>query len=349
MKFALSLYSLLDISPAEVIETAVYAEDHNLDYVVLGESAYRDVFLLLMLIAQSTRKIKLGTNIIPIFTRTPTQIAMSVNTLNEVANGRFDLLGLGRGGPMILEPNHGIKVEKTQKRMKEYIQILNQILAGKKVVYNGEFFKIDNTWIAQTHGIGATTSQIAHSKVSIYVGCQGPRMLRTAARYADGIIFSTMSTPEYLKWAIEEIQNAAKDAGRDFEKIDLGLQILAAANDNPENVREAVQRAMLYYLRGDQEKFNMEKAGLADKHQEIRETYLKGNVKDALRLIDDTLIDRLSFMGTADDIKKKVLDYNKLGISLFTIRSVVDDATGTKTVKDNIDAFASMVRNGFGH
>lgn len=68
----------------------------------------------------------------------------------------------------------------------------------------------------------------------------------------------------------------------DFRKIDLGLQILTAANDNSEKVRQAVQRACLYYLRGDQEKFNMEKAGLTKKHKEIRETYLKGNIKDAL-------------------------------------------------------------------
>lgn len=66
-----------------------------------------------------------------------------------------------------------------------------------------------------------------------------------------------------------------------------------------------------------------------------------------MRLIDDTIIDKLAFTGTPDDIKKKVLDYKKFGISLFTIRSVVDDATGTKTVKDNIDAFASMIKGRF--
>ena len=83
IKFALSFYSLLDLSLKDIIATIKHADKIGLHYAVLGQSAVRDAFIGLAQVATETKDILLGTNIVPIYTRTPTDLAMSVITLNE--------------------------------------------------------------------------------------------------------------------------------------------------------------------------------------------------------------------------------------------------------------------------
>ena len=345
IKFALSYYSLLDISLEDIVATIQHADEVGIHYAVLGQSAVRDCFIGLTQVANATKKIQLGTNIVPIYTRTPTDLAMSVITLNEATGGRFTLLGLGAGGRLKIEPNHGVKVEKTAARMKEYIEIIRSILTGQKTNYDGKFFKLNNAWIPQTYGVGTSASDLAknQNKVRIYVGATGPLVLKVTGAHADGVIFNSLSTPEYLKWAIDIMKEGAKETGRDFSEIELGCSMVMAANDDPEKVREAVQRALLYYLREDHHQFTMGEAGLGDVHKKIRETYLGGNLEGAIDLIDDRVINKIAFMGTPEDVRKKVEEYERLGITLSIIRNVVDRKTGRKTIMDNIDAMGPLV------
>ena len=139
------------------------------------------------------------------------------------------------------------------------------------------------------------------------------------------------------------MKEGAKEVGRDFNEIELGCSMVMAANDDPEKVRDAVQRACLYYLREDHHQFTMEGAGFGDVHKKIRETYLSGNLEGALDLIDNRVIDKIAFMGTPEDVRKKVEQYEKLGITLSIIRNVVDKKTGKQTIMDNIDALAPLV------
>ena len=119
MRFGLSFYSLLDLDLKAIIQSIQYGEEAGIDYAVMGESAVRDCFVSLAQVANATKTIKLGTNVVPIYTRTPTLLAMSVITLNEATGNRFRLLGIGAGGRLKIEPNHGVKVEKVALRTKE--------------------------------------------------------------------------------------------------------------------------------------------------------------------------------------------------------------------------------------
>ncbi len=328
----------------DIILVSKHAEEAGFTHIVLGESAYRDVFIELLIIANATKRIELGTNIIPIFTRTPTQIVMSTNSLNEAIGGRFTILGLGRGGPMILEPNHGIKVEKADARMKEYIEIIRPMLLGEHVSYAGEFFKIDNTWIPQTYGVGATTSELSQKgRVSIFVGCSGEKMLQIAGGYADGVIFSPISTPEYLGWAMNTVKEGAKKVGRNMEAFRFGCQILTASNDDPEKIKAGVRRALLYYLRGPQTEAITSRSGTLNTARKVREAYMRNDVESALGLIDDQIIAKHTFAGTPEQLRRKAREYARMGIELFTMRTIFDKATGTGAVLNNIDTFAPLL------
>ena len=344
MEFALSYYSLLDLSLNDIIDTIQYGEAKGIQYAFLGQSAVRDCFIGLSQIANATNTIKLGTNVVPIYTRTPTDLAMSVITLNEATGGRFRLLGLGAGGRLKIEPNHGVKVNQIAERTKEYIEIIRGILTGNRLSYQGKFFQLDNAWIPRTYGVGTTASDLAQQEgVPIHIGATGPMVLKVSGAYADGVIFNSLSTPEYLEWAVSVIKEGAEEAGRDYKEVALGCSLVMAANDDPDRVKEAVQRACLYYLREDHHQFTMEKAGMGDLHTRIRETYLKGDVEGALGLIDDDVLEKIAFTGTPDDVRRKVQEYERLGITLAVIRNVVDTKTGKSPVIDNINAVAPLI------
>jgi alkanesulfonate monooxygenase SsuD/methylene tetrahydromethanopterin reductase-like flavin-dependent oxidoreductase (luciferase family) len=344
LEFGISFYSLLDLKLKDIVAAVQYGEDAGVQYALLGQSAVRDCFVGLCQIASVTNCIRLGTNIVPIYTRTPTDLAMSVITLNEATDGRFRLLGIGAGGRLKIEPNHGVKVEKTAQRTKEYIEIIREILSGRRLQYAGELFQLDNAWIPQTFGVGTTASDLAGSaQVPIYVGATGPMVLRVAGAYADGVILNSLSTPEYIEWAKGVLQEGAESVGRDPSEITLGCSMVMAANPDPEKVWEAARRACLYYLREDHHRFTMAKAGLSDRHAQIRETYLNGNLDDALALIDEDVMKKIAFLGTPEEVRHKVKEYQDLGITLAIVRSITDRDTGNQTVIDNIDAIAPLV------
>ena len=349
MRFGVSYYSLLDLDLKAVIQSIQYAEEAGVDYAVLGESAVRDCFVSLAQVANATKTIKLGTNVVPIYTRTPTLLAMSVITLNEATGNRFTLFGIGAGGRLKIEPNHGVKVEKVALRTKEYIQIMRQILAGKKLDYDGELFKLHNAWIPQTYGVGTAASDmqptLAPLYVPIYVGATGPLVLRVAGAYADGVILNSLSTPEYIEWAKGEIAAGAAEVGRDPSEVEIGCSFVMAANEDRDKVWEAAQRACLYYLREDHHQFTMSKAGLGERHKAIRETYLAGDLDGALKLIDEDVINKVAFVGSPEQVRKRIKDYEAVGVTLGIIRNITDRKTGNQTVLDNIDAVASLVEH----
>jgi len=345
LEFAFMFYSLLDVPFQDIISAIRKGEEAGVQYAVLGQSAVRDCFVGLSEIAHHTKSIKLGTNIVPIYTRTPTDLAMSVITLNEVTGGRFQLLGLGTGGRLKIEPNHGVKVLKPAPRMKEYIEIIRAILAGERLKYDGEFFQLDNAWVPATHGIGVAASDMAQGEtVPIYVGATGPKVLHVTGAYADGVVFNSLSTPEYIEWAKGILREGAESVGRDPSEIRMGVSMVMAANPDPEKVWEAAQRACLYYVREEHHQFTMAKAGLGERHTQIRAAYLKGDVEGAMKLLDEEVLNKIAFVGTPENVRERIKEYQRLGISLAVIRHVVDRETGSDFILDNLEAIAPLIK-----
>ena len=180
--------------------------------------------------------------------------------------------------------------------------------------------------------------------VPIYIGATGPKVLRVTGAYADGVVFNSLSTPEYIEWAKGVLREGAESVGRDPTEIKMGASMVMAANPDPEKVRAAAQRACLYYVREKHHQFTMAKAGLGERHTQIRETYLKGDVDGALKLLDDDVLSKIAFVGTPEKVRERIREYQRLGVSLAVIRHVVDRETGSAPILDNLDAIAPLIQ-----
>src|SRR5437879_3397551 len=97
------------------------AEGAGFGCISVAESFYRDGFALASAIASNTKKVKLGTSVMPIYTRTPFQLAMGAATLHESSNDRVAFLGLGVGYKGRTEQYFGIRQTQRLERMTEYV------------------------------------------------------------------------------------------------------------------------------------------------------------------------------------------------------------------------------------
>ena len=223
-KLGLTFYSVLKLPVNDILEISKAAERRNFGYLTVAESFYRDAFALSSAIATVTGEIKLGTSVMPIYTRTPFQLGMGLATLHELSRGRVGFLGLGVGYRDRTEQYFGIKQKGQIARMREYVEIIRRLLSGEDTSYNGKLFQLDKFPKLSSKPLN----------IPIYFGSSGPKMLDLSGEIADGVILNSISTPEYVEFAKGKIAAGALRAGKDPSDIELGHSIIYAIADDHE-------------------------------------------------------------------------------------------------------------------
>ena len=202
-KIGYSIGSLLKLR--EILDFAsIVDKNENIHSIWAPESWGKEVFSTLGAISQVTNRVKIGTSIVNIYSRSPATIGMGGITLDTLSNKRV-ILGLGTSTSVLVENLHGIKFEKPLIRMKEYVQSIKLLLKSKKVNYHGQTVNIKNFKLLE------------HSRddIPIYVAAVNPGMINVATKYADGIILYLKPKDE-LKMAIENIK--FKNQNQEFMK-----------------------------------------------------------------------------------------------------------------------------------
>ena len=90
----------------EIRESAVLAEELGYSCLTMGESWGEDAFTSLAQLAAVTSRIRIGTSIVPVFARSPANVAMTALNMDRMTEGRF-FLGLGTSGQLVIQDLHG--------------------------------------------------------------------------------------------------------------------------------------------------------------------------------------------------------------------------------------------------
>ena len=159
----------------EIINRIKVAEEVGVEAVFTAETWGRDQFSLLTQIALQTSKIKFGTGIAPVFGRSPAVLAMTAATLDELSGGRM-ILGLGTSGDRVIEHWHGEKFSKPIQRTKEYIEIINMMVSGEKVFYDGQIYKLQRGF--------KLLFEPPRKHIPIYVASISPKSMQSLATAA---------------------------------------------------------------------------------------------------------------------------------------------------------------------
>jgi 5,10-methylenetetrahydromethanopterin reductase len=168
----------------------------------------QDAFVLAASMLLHTKRVQVGTGIIPISVHNISTIARGTLSLQEVGLGRF-AFGTGIGGIQDLK-RLGISLRKPVTTLRETIRCLRDLWAGERVTLQTELFSLHD------YSLGPSV----RTSIPIFLGVRGPQMLRLAGEVADGVILS--GPLEYLRYAVKEINQATINAGRnssDVEKV----------------------------------------------------------------------------------------------------------------------------------
>jgi alkanesulfonate monooxygenase SsuD/methylene tetrahydromethanopterin reductase-like flavin-dependent oxidoreductase (luciferase family) len=114
------------------LRAAQLADELGYESFFIPEAWGYEIFSLLAEMAVATKRIKLGTGIVNVFSRTPGLIAMSAATLDEMSEGRF-ILGIGTSGKRVIEGFHGRPFHKPLTQVRDVIRATRTLLAGGKL------------------------------------------------------------------------------------------------------------------------------------------------------------------------------------------------------------------------
>src|SRR3954452_7566448 len=246
-----------------------------------AESDGADGFTPLALAAAWEPRLRLGTAIIPAYTRSPACFAQSVASLADAAPGRF-AIGIGSSSNVIIERWNGVPFVEPDKKVRDVVRFLRDALSGEKVSKQYDTFKVDG------FRLGVRPEQ----QPPILVAALREGMLRLAAREGDGAIINWLSPDDVTK--VAGVVNAAAD-GTPKEIV---CRIFTCPSANSEVVRAAARYAIAAYLNVPVYAAFHEWLGRGPVLKPMWDAWAAGDRKAALAAIPDSLVDELIVHGS---------------------------------------------------
>lgn len=276
-----------------------------------------DGFAPLAALARSHPDVRLGTAIVPVFTRPAALIAMSAAALQNLTAGRF-VLGLGTSSDIIVNRWMGESFSKPLTRLRQTVEVLREALSGKKVTFEGDSFQLKDFRL-----------QIDPSaETPIYLAALGPRACRLAGEVADGVIFF-LKTPKGVRQGLEWVAEGARGAGRDPADLDCVIRIPVAMDEDPDRLAHVMRRTITTYAMVDVYNRSLAAQGFADEAKGIVDAWKAGARDKAAASVSDEMMSELNVAGDAEACRDGLQAFRDAGVKTPVVlpMSVAPDAS----------------------
>jgi F420-dependent oxidoreductase-like protein len=263
--------------------------------------AGRDSLSLLMAYASVTERVRLGTGVVPIFSRTPASMAQSAATIDEFSGGRM-VLGIGVSHEITVENWYGAKIEKPVTQMREYASILRAIFRGEAPP-EGDFF----TTRFQFMGYAARPD------LPIYIAALSPNMLRLAGEIGDGVML-WLCNPDYIRdVVVPSVSEGRERAGKSLEGFDIVPAVTVALTNDVKAARATMRQELVTYASLPFYRAMLERSGFGEDLGAFDEGMQAGDTERAKAGLSDGLLESLAGLGSADDVRGAVERYRQAG------------------------------------
>ena len=314
-----------DLGPGQDWEGAASfvqeAEKLGVDYVWTAETWGFDAATPIAYLAARTSKIRLGTGILQLASRTPAMLGMTALSLNSMSGGRFTL-GLGASGPQVVEGWHGMRFARTVPRIRDAVAIVRMVTRGERVAYKGDFYELP-----LPGGEGkALKSSAPPAQIPIYLATLGPQSLELTGAIADGWV-GTSFMPEHADVFFDSIRKGAESAGRSLADID--LQAAGGVVQFGEDLEKMIppRKPGLAFSMGamgsKQHNFYnaaYRRAGYADEAVQIQKLYLEGKRDEATALVPDEMVTQTNLLGTEQMIRERIRVHKAAGVNTLRVQ-----------------------------
>jgi F420-dependent oxidoreductase-like protein len=325
-------------SPRRSLDAAAALEAAGIDLIGVPEAYGVDAVSLLGYLAARTERVLLAASILPIYSRTPTLIAMTAAGLDEVSDGRF-VLGLGASGPQVVEGWHGVAYDAPLGRTREIVEICRAVWRRERLVHQGRHYQIPLPDGLGT-GLGKPLKLIAppvRSRIPIHVAALGDKNIALTAEIGDGWL-PFLFVPERA----DGVWGEALARGRERRAADLGpLQISAGgpfaitdSADEARRLRELSRPRLALYVGGmgsvGANFYNdvVCRYGFTDAALEVQRRYLGGDKAGAEQAVPAGLVEGISLIGSESYLCDRLQAYAASGVTTLQISPVGADPIG---------------------
>jgi F420-dependent oxidoreductase-like protein len=293
------------ISAGRSLDTALArvrrADELGFDSLYTTHIAGRDSLTLLMAYATASERARLGTGVVPIFSRTPVAMAQAAATVDEFSKGRM-VLGMGVSHQATVENWFGATIVKPVAQMREYAGIVRAILRGESPP-RGEFFNTSFQFM------GLEPSR----ELPIYVAALSPNMLRLAGEIGDGVML-WLCAPDYIREVVvPAVTEGRGRAGRTLDGFDIVAAVPVGLTDDPEAGRATQRSELVTYASLPFYRAMLERSGFGAEIGAFDEGIQAGDVDRAKEGLSDRMLDALAGIGSADEVRSAVRRYRDAG------------------------------------
>ncbi len=279
---------------SRIAELGEHAEANGFD-TVFSSSHYnnRDPFVALDRIAGRTESVRIGPGIVNPYETHPVTLASRVASLDEASGGRA-VFGVGAGDPSTLR-NLGFEHDRPLRRVLETFKIAQDLFAGERVDHDGTFEATD----------AGLNFEPPSETIPVYVGAQGPHMIRMAAKHADGVLLNG-SHPRDFAWAAEQVEAGLSERPDERGPFDFAAYASVSVATESEAAREAARPPVAFIAAGAAPPV-LDRHGIDHGRAErIGEHISAGDFEDAFGAVTEEMIDAFCIAGTPETIGGRI-------------------------------------------
>jgi probable F420-dependent oxidoreductase len=267
-----------------------------------AEADGADAFTPLAMAAAWEPRLRLGTAIVPAYTRSPACFAQSVASLADAAPGRF-AIGIGSSSNVIVERWNGVPFVEPYKKVRDVVRFLRDALTGEKVAKSYDTFQIQGFRLAIR----------PEQTPPILVAALREGMLKLAAREGDGAIINWLSPND-----VSQVAAVVRDAAGGVDK-EIVARIFCCPSENTEAVRAAGKFAIAAYLNVPVYADFHRWLGRSEALQPMWDAWAAGDRKAALAAIPDSVVDELIVHGSPAHCRATIQRYFDNGVTTSSL------------------------------
>jgi F420-dependent oxidoreductase-like protein len=308
-------------------QRVVEYERAGLDVAWVAEAYGFDAVSFMGYLAHATERVQIASGILPIYTRTPTLLAMTAAGIDAMSDGRC-ILGLGASGPQVIEGWHGVPYDAPLGRTREIIDICRLVWRREeRVTYEGRFYRLPLP-PEQGTGLGKPLKIIARPvrpAIPIYVASLGPKNVTMTAEVADGWL-PIFFIPEKagMVWG-DDLKAGFAKRSPELGPLEIAAGGMVAITDDPEPILDMGRAMAALYIGGmgarDRNFYNQLacRYGYEAEAREIQDLYLDGKKAEAAAKVPREFLELTNLVGPEGWVRERVEAFREAGVTCLNI------------------------------
>jgi alkanesulfonate monooxygenase SsuD/methylene tetrahydromethanopterin reductase-like flavin-dependent oxidoreductase (luciferase family) len=306
---------------ARLAEYAKKAEQIGLRSFLVTEGPATDSLAVSQYLASITSRIDVGTGITNIYTRHPSVMGAHAMTIDALAPGRLQL-GLGTSHKPV-NAAYGINMDKPLAALRDCVATIRKMFRGEPLLNRP----------------GMTAAK-AEGKIAVNIAGISPKSIELTGEIADGSLPLNYG-PRGLKEVVDGIARGAQRAGRDPKEVSIALIMHCCVCPDRAVALRSVKGALANY--GSLPFYNrlFVRQGFVKEAQAIIAAASKGDMAGATAAVSDQMADEIAAMGTAQECRKKLEEFERAGASYVLLYPVAIEGSYDRGARAVLDAFGS--------